>query len=52
MQIKDMDKKLKIRDWLLELSKKDKITFSTDDIFRQNPAWTEDAVASSLKRLV
>ncbi|MDR1742507.1 MAG: type IV toxin-antitoxin system AbiEi family antitoxin, partial [Dysgonamonadaceae bacterium] len=47
-----MDKKLKIRDWLLELPKRGKITFSTDDIFRQNPAWTKDAVASSLKRLV
>jgi hypothetical protein len=30
-----MDKKFKIRDWVLELPKKGRFTFSTDEIYRQ-----------------
>ncbi|GHT50656.1 hypothetical protein AGMMS49982_06380 [Bacteroidia bacterium] len=47
-----MDKKIKIRDWILGLPKRGRITFSTDDIYRQYPSLNKATVASVLKRLV
>jgi predicted transcriptional regulator of viral defense system len=47
-----MDKKVKIRDWILELPQRGRITFSTDDIYKQYPALKEKAVMSALRRLV
>ncbi|MDR1983951.1 MAG: type IV toxin-antitoxin system AbiEi family antitoxin [Prevotellaceae bacterium] len=47
-----MDKKVKIREWILELPKRGRITFSTDDIYRQYPALNKEAVTSAIRRLV
>jgi predicted transcriptional regulator of viral defense system len=47
-----MDKKVKIRDWILELPKRGRTTFSTDDIFGQYPFLNKEAVTSTLRRLV
>ena len=47
-----MDKKVKIRDWILDLPKRGRITFSTDDIYRQFSSLNKTAVASVLRRLV
>ena len=47
-----MDNKIKIRDWVLELPQRGRITFSTDDIYRQYPSLNKKAVTSALRRLV
>jgi len=47
-----MDKKIKIRDWVLELPQRGRITFSTDDIYVQYPFLNKAAVTSALRRLV
>ena len=47
-----MDSKVKIRDWILELPKRGRITFSTDDIYRRYPLLNKSAVTSALRRLV
>ena len=47
-----MDRKIKIRDWILELPKRGRVTFSTDDIYRQYPLSNKRAVTSVLRRLV
>ncbi|MDR1881692.1 MAG: BlaI/MecI/CopY family transcriptional regulator [Prevotella sp.] len=47
-----MDKQVKIRDWIPELPKRGRITFSTDDIYRQYPSLNKAAVTSVLRRLV
>lgn len=47
-----MDRKIKIRDWILELPKRGRFTFSTDEVYRQYPSMKKGAVVSTLKRLV
>ncbi|MDR2042725.1 MAG: hypothetical protein LBP98_10525, partial [Tannerella sp.] len=47
-----MDRKIKIRDWILELPKRGRITFSTDEIYRQHSSLNRVAVTSALRRLV
>jgi predicted transcriptional regulator of viral defense system len=47
-----MDRKIKIRDWILELPKRGRITFSIDDIYRQYTSLNKGAVTSVLRRLV
>ena len=47
-----METKIKIRDWILELPKRGRITFSTDDIYRQYLSFNKMAVTSTLRRLV
>lgn len=47
-----MDKKTNIRNFILELPKRGRITFSTEDIYRQFPSLNKMSVTSSLRRLV
>jgi predicted transcriptional regulator of viral defense system len=47
-----MNGKMKIRDWILKLPQRGRITFSTDDIYRQYPTLNKRAVTSTLRRLV
>ena len=47
-----MDKRVKLRDWILDLPKRGKITFSNDDICRLYPSLNKLTVASVLRRLV
>jgi predicted transcriptional regulator of viral defense system len=47
-----MEKPNKIRDWILDLPKRGKFTFSTDDIYRQYPFLNKRTVVSALRRLV
>jgi predicted transcriptional regulator of viral defense system len=47
-----MDRKIKIRDWILELPKRGKITFSTGDIYKQYHSLNKRAITSTLRRLV
>jgi predicted transcriptional regulator of viral defense system len=47
-----MEKKRKIRDWILELPKRGRITFSTDDIHRQFPDRNKHTIKNVLLRLV
>lgn len=52
MKCDPMDKELKIRDWVLQLPQRGRLTFSNDDIFKQYPSFRKEAIASTLKRLV
>lgn len=52
MRFKGMDKNLKIRDWVLELPKRGKITFSIDDIYKQFPERNKHTIKNVLVRLV
>jgi predicted transcriptional regulator of viral defense system len=47
-----MEKKFSIREWVLQLPQKGRITFSTEDIYKQYPLLNKWAVMSALKRLV
>ena len=47
-----MDKKVKLRDWILDIPKRGRITFSNDDIHRLYPSLKKGTVASVLRRLV
>jgi predicted transcriptional regulator of viral defense system len=47
-----MDKKLGIRDWVLELPKRGKLTFSTDDIYKKFPECNRHPSTNVLVRLV
>ena len=47
-----MEKKISIREWILKLPQRGRITFSTDDIYKQYPLLNKVAVTSALKRLV
>jgi predicted transcriptional regulator of viral defense system len=47
-----MEKKIKIRDWVLGLPKRGRITFSTDDIYRQFPDRNKHTIKNVLLRLV
>jgi predicted transcriptional regulator of viral defense system len=47
-----MNRKVKIRNWILELPQRGRITFSTDDIYRQYLFLNKGAVRSALRRLV
>ena len=47
-----MEKKFKIRDWVLELPKRGRLTFSTDDIYKQFPTRNKNTIKNVLLRLV
>ncbi len=47
-----MEKKFRIRDWILELPQKGRTTFSTNEIFTQYPMLKRGALKSVLNRLV
>jgi predicted transcriptional regulator of viral defense system len=47
-----MKNKFKVRDWVLELPKRGRLTFSTDDIYKQYTSLNKEAIISVLKRLV
>lgn len=47
-----MERKVKIRDWILKLPQRGRITFSSNDLYMQYPSFNKQAVTSVLRRLV
>lgn len=52
MKCANMDKALKIRDWILALPRRGWLTFSNEDVYSQYPQANKRAVISVLRRLV
>jgi predicted transcriptional regulator of viral defense system len=48
----NMDRNYKVRDWILDLPKRGKITFSMDDIHSHFQAMNKNTITSALRRLV